>query len=305
MDELRTSPGWIDIHAHIAGFSKRGGVDAVQYGTAQGVGTLVDAGSAPPAELPELLTTAAGRPTRVLAWANICAEGIAGADCTTHDMAGEAADLALRECPGRVIGIKLQASHTRLAGRALEALGHARRVAERHAVPLLVHVGNAPPTLEDVLEELRAGDIVTHFAHGKRGGMLENGRIIPAATEARGRGVLFDLGHGAGSFSFDVMEQLMALGFPPNIISTDLHAGSAKSPVGSLADCMSKLVALRMPLDDVVAAVTTVPSKALGIEPHGSTRFRVESQVWEARDSYGNSRTLGVRIVPDRFEVNA
>ena len=304
MNELRTSPGWIDIHAHLSGFSKRGGVDVVDYGAAQGVGTIIDAGSAAPRELPALLAAASGGPTRVLAWANICAEGISGADCTTHDISGEAADFALRECSGQVVGIKLQASSTCLAGRAVEALRNARRVAERHGVPLLVHVGNAPPALEDVLAELRAGDIVTHFAHGKPGGMLHDRRVTPAALEARSRGVLFDVGHGAGSFSFDVMEQLMALDFPPDSISTDLHVGSAKSPVGSLADCMSKLMALGMPLNDVVAAVTTVPSKALGLEPLGATRFRVETETWEARDSYGNPRTLDVRVVPEPFEVS-
>jgi len=303
-DTARTSDAWIDIHAHVSGIANIG-VDATAYGVEQGVGVLVDAGSAPPRELAARLAAVnASTTTTVLAWANICAEGIAGRGCAGHEISGEAAREALRTLPGQVIGIKLQASNTRLAGRGLEAIANATRVAGEFGVPLLVHVGNGPPTIREVADALRPGDIMTHFAHGKPEGALgDDGHAHPSLLAARERGVLFDVGHGAGSFSFEVMEKLGAGGFWPDIISTDLHRGSADSPVRSLADCMSKLLGLGMPEDDVLAAVTDRPRRALGLAASGQrTCFRVSREPWEARDSYGTMRTLPVRIVDPHLE---
>lgn len=305
--ETLTSPAWIDIHAHVAGLA-RFGVDPTAHGVVQGVDTLVDAGSAPPYELPDLLaqlqpTTS----TRVLAWANICAEGIADKDCAHHDTTGCAAHAALRALPGAVVGIKLQASNTRLADRGLEAIETAKEVASAFDVPLMVHVGNAPPSMREVLPLLRPGDIVTHFAHGKPlGALSDDGRPHPTLLEAREGGVLFDLGHGAGSFSFRVMESLAKHGFWPDIISTDLHAGSAVSPVGSLADCMAKLLALGMPPKSVLDSVTTRPREALQLPPTTNiTRFELRDEPWTATDSYGETRELSQRIVPLAVEPAA
>jgi dihydroorotase len=295
-----TSAAWIDIHAHVTGLS-RSGVDATPYGVAQGVGTLVDAGSAPPAELAERLRAiAAATATTVLAWANICAEGIAGRDCSEHDISGAAARSSLESLAGRAVGIKLQASNTRHAVRALAAIENAKSIAADFGVPLLVHVGNAPPTIREVAAALRQGDIITHFAHPKPDGALEGNRVHPALLAARGRGVLFDIGHGSASFSLDVMEALAAQGFWPDTISTDLHARSAESPVGSLADCMSKLLGLGMALDGVIAAVTSRPREALHLPPETRrTRFAVVEGPWTATDSTGATRRFHQRIVPE------
>ncbi|MEZ4482190.1 MAG: hypothetical protein R3B97_13775 [Dehalococcoidia bacterium] len=294
------SERWIDIHAHVAGLS-RSGIDPDDYGVEQGVGTLVDAGGAPPAELAQRLNALEPQTrTRVLSWANICAEGIAGESCTLHDISGEAARSALQASPGSVVGIKLQASNTRLGDRALEAIENAKSVAAEFHLPLLVHVGNAPPTMREVAAQLRPGDIITHFAHGKPDGAIEGGRTHPTLREARERGVLFDVGHGSGSFSFRVMEELLADGFAPDIISTDLHARSALSPVGSLADCMSKLLCMGMAEDAVISAVTAIPRAALGLErAAGETGFAIVNQSWEALDSYGERRMFQRRIIPE------
>jgi dihydroorotase len=304
-DDVRTTDEWVDIHAHVAGIA-RIGVDATAYGVEQGVGVLVDAGSAPPVELAERLAAVnRSTATTVLAWANICAEGIAGKGCAGHDISGDAARRALAASPRQVVGIKLQASSTRLAGRGLEAIENAQAVASEFGIPLLVHVGNGRPTLREVARALRPGDIITHFAHGKPEGALDDdGLPHPSLIEARARGVLFDVGHGAGSFSFEVMERLGAARFWPDIISTDLHQGSAISPVGSLADCMSKLLALGMPEGEVLAAVTDRPRAALGL-PRAvrHTRFRIASEEWVAQDSYGKRRTLPVRFVDANCEA--
>ena len=300
------SDEWIDIHAHVRGLT-RFGVDPTAYGVDQGVGVLVDAGSAPPRLLSALLPGLKRQThTTVLAWANICGEGIADNDCQDHDISGGAARDALGAAPGRVVGIKLQASNTRLAARGMEAIANAKVVAAEFGVPLMVHVGNGPPTIREVADALRPGDIITHFAHGKPEGALDGLRIHPSILAARQRGVLFDIGHGAGSFSFGVMEHLLTLGFAPDIISTDLHDRSAKSPVGSLADCMSKLHCLGMPLDDVIRAVTETPRKALGLPTATRrTRYSVVQDDWVATDSYGETVRMGRRFVPEGGVVEA
>lgn len=300
MSGLQSSAEWIDIHAHIAGLA-RFGVDPTTFGVEQGVGVLVDAGSAPPSELPETLRIIqATTSTTVLAWANICAEGIAGDGCATHDISGAAARFALREAAALVVGIKLQASATRLAERGLIAIENAKAAAAEFGVPLMVHVGNGPPTIREVATALRPGDIVTHFAHGKPEGALEGRTVHRSLRDARARGVLFDVGHGAGSFSFEVMEGLMAEGFAPDIISTDLHRGSVHAPVGSLAGCMSKLLGLGMPEDAVLHAVTSTPRIALKL-PDGTrrTHYSVEDVEWVATDSYGDARTFTRRFRPE------
>jgi dihydroorotase len=303
MSVLQTSAEWIDLHAHVEGLA-RFGVDPTKFGVGQGVGVLVDAGSAPPAELGKRLSLVQGTtPTTVLAWANICAEGIAGDGCATHDISGAAARIALKQTPGRVVGIKLQASATRLAGRGLAALEIAKSVAVEFGVPLMVHVGNGPPTMREVAEALRTGDIVTHFAHGKPAGALDGEGVHRSLRAARERGVLFDIGHGAGSFSFEVMEALMRHGFPPDIISTDLHRASLEAPVRSLADCMSKMLGLEMAENEVIAAVTDTPRKALKLpEATRTTSYAVQNEEWIATDSYGGTRTFSRRFRPRPIE---
>jgi dihydroorotase len=293
------SDAWVDIHAHVAGLS-RSGVEADLHGACQGVEVLIDAGGAPPRDLTARLdSVGAASRTTVLAWANICAEGIAGTDCHAHDISGAAAREALLS-DRRVVGIKLQASNTRLGARALEAIENAKAAAAEAGVPLMVHTGNAPPTVREVAAALRPGDIITHFAHPKPQGALEGHRVHPALREARERGVLFDIGHGSASFSFAVMEALLRDGFPPDTISTDIHTKSATAPVGSLADCASKLLGLGMPLDAVVRAVTVAPRAALHLPPaERSTTFDVVTGPWEAVDSAGERRTFPQRIVPE------
>jgi dihydroorotase len=130
-------------------------------------------------------------------------------------------------------------------------------------VPVMVHIGSGPPALDEVLDLLRPGDIVTHCASGFARPL---GRAV---HEAVSRGVLLDLGHGAGGFSFDVLCRQLDAGLRPYTISTDLHARSLFGPVFDLPTTMAKLLAVGVPLDDVLAAVTTHPARALGL-PGGS-----------------------------------
>jgi Amidohydrolase family. len=127
----------------------------------------------------------------------------------------------------------------------------------------MVHIGNAPPRLEEILPLLEAGDIVSHALHGKPGGIYRDGRLLPEARAALDRGVLFDVGHGQASFSFATARRFLADGFLPYTISSDLWKGNETGPVFSLLHTMTKLLHLGMPLHEVIAATTSRAAAAL------------------------------------------
>jgi dihydroorotase len=121
------------------------------------------------------------------------------------------------------------------------------------------------PGLAWLLPQMRRGDIVTHCFHGNEGGIINSrGRVISAALDARERGVLFDIGHGIGSFAYRVARTAIELGFAPDTISSDLHAHNAEGPVFDLATTLSKLLHVGMPLQDVITAATLTPARAIG-----------------------------------------
>jgi dihydroorotase len=125
--------------------------------------------------------------------------------------------------------------------------------------------------LPELLVQLRRNDVVTHCFHGNEGGLLDDdGRVWPEAFAARERGVLFDVGHGAGSFTWRVARAALAQGFPPDTISSDIHAHNHAGPVHDLPRTLSKLLHLGMPLSDVVEAATARPAAHLAhVAPAG------------------------------------
>jgi dihydroorotase len=131
-------------------------------------------------------------------------------------------------------------------------------------MPLMVHIDEPPPAIEEVLALLRAGDILTHaFRPAPNSPLTEDGRLLPGVMEARRRGVIFDIGHGQGSLSFATARGMLANGFLPDTISSDVHALCIDGPVYDLPTTMSKFLCLGMPFESVLAAVTTVPARVL------------------------------------------
>ncbi|HXH21216.1 MAG TPA: amidohydrolase family protein [Dehalococcoidia bacterium] len=297
------SAAWVDCHAHVASEVTPGRIDPLTYGPAQGVGALIDAGSAPPRRMGELLAT---RPW-VYALANVDSRGIRG-EGLQPEISGAAADEALGRYPGRVVGLKVQASQSVLGELAPKAIENAIKVAERHGVPVMVHVGNPPPALEVVCDLLRAGDVITHYAHGKpEGATLADGRPLPALRRAYERGVLLDVGHGRSSFSFRRFRQLLEAGIRPSTISTDLHASSARSPVVSLARTMSKLIELGLPPVEALDKVTAAPARAFALQGYGElkeggpaslTAFVLEEREVMTEDSLGEMLACKLWVRP-------
>jgi dihydroorotase len=128
----------------------------------------------------------------------------------------------------------------------------------------MVHIGNAPPVIEDTLSLLGEGDIVTHCWHGKFGGLLgRDKKPLPETWAAVERGVRFDIGHGSASFSFETARYALDAGLPLHAISTDLHGGNVKGPVYNMATTMTKLLHIGVSLPEVIRLSTQSPAELI------------------------------------------
>ena len=156
-----------------------------------------------------------------------------------------------------IVGVKLRAGYQMVGQDPRPAVALALEAADALGLPLMVHVIDMGMPLPELLAQMRPGDVVTHCFHGNQGGLLdEGGRVWPEAVAARERGILFDVGHGVGSFTWRVARAALAQGFPPDTISSDIHAHNHAGPVHDLPRTLSKLLHLGLPLDEVIAAAT-------------------------------------------------
>ena len=191
----------------------------------------------------------------------------------------------------------------------MEALKLAREAPDSVGLPIMVHIGGTTSRLPDILSMLKKGDIVTHCYRGGDGGILDNkGRIMGPARRAGERGILFDVGHGVGSFSFDVAEKAMQQDFYPGTISSDLHHLNVARPVFDLATTLSKFMLLGMSLEQVIERASTNAARALDFpQALGTLREGAEADVaiFELRegrfdflDSEQQKRTCKLKLFP-------
>ena len=319
-DGLYLSPGWVDLHTHVYdGFTELG-VPADDVGRRSGVHVLADAGSAGEATIDgfaRYLVPSAR--TRLRAWLNIGSHGLVHLR-EVSDLAWIDVDrtlAAIARHPGLICGVKVRSSGEIVGTMGLQPLDLARLVASEAGLPLMVHIGEAPPLIDDVLDRLREGDVVTHCFHGKVGTPWRpDGSPSGSLRRALERGVRLDVGHGRASFSFQVAERAIAAGWLPDSISTDLHIRNIAGPVQSLATTMTKLLGLGMNLGQVIAAVTTHPRRVLGGEDpwlgadgliRQATLFQVIEDPGgrhEYTDAQGVMREFGRRVIPRAVIVN-
>ena len=275
---LTLSPGWIDIHTHVYEGVTDIALDPDLIGPVQGVSVLADAGSSGHVTFPGfrkyIIDT---KPYGIFAFLNFGSIGLIRTnvigDFETDDCIQSDETLRCIEANRDVIrGVKLRACRVTLKGRGIEIVHRASAAAREADLPLMVHIGEPGPPLGEILNSLRAGDIVTHCFHGKPGCIIgDNGRIIPEAYAARERGVLFDIGHGGASFDIHVGRRaVLDGGFRPHLISTDLHSHNINGPVHSLALTMSKMLACGLDEGEILEGVTAAPARSLGIEDYQS-----------------------------------
>ncbi len=273
------SPGLIDMHAHV--FSGQDlGVDADVSGPRSGTTTYVDAGSAGAHLWGAMHHEIAARATRIAAFINIASIGT-----TSIRLQGElrtAAYTDVDECvaaasdPARpAVGVKVRASLDVAGDQADLAVAAGRLAADTLGLPLMVHLGPAPATLEKILDALGPGDILTHcFTHFSANGMVRDGQILDAVMAARDRGVLFDVGHGASGFDVATASAALCAGFLPDTISTDLHVYSAEHVI-DLPAVLTRFLAIGAPLPEVLRRATATPAAVLGLLEQGVGHLRV------------------------------
>jgi dihydroorotase len=275
---LFVTPGLVDIHVHVyAGTGERGsyaGDNSVYpdgFTLRAGVTTVADAGGAGWRNIDDFKDRIIDRSrTRVLAFLNIVGHGMRGGEYEqdlTDMQAKPTADAALRH-RGLVVGIKT-AHYEGPEWAPVERAVEAGMVA---GVPVMVDFGTSRaerPLAELVSRKLRPGDIYTHCYSGLRGELTEAGRVNPAMWEGRKRGVIFDVGHGAGSFAWRVGAPAVKEGFLPDSISTDLHIASMNAGMKDILNVMSKFLALALSLEDVIARSTWSPAREIKREELG------------------------------------
>lgn len=302
--------GLVDAHTHVHPGATYWGIDPDPVAWYSGVTTWIDAGSAGAYSLDALAAAARRYRARVRVLINISAVGLAGptgecADLDNCDVAlASAAIAAHREL---VVGVKVRVDRFTVGAHGPRPLRRALAVAEAAELPVMVHIGHPPPTVRELLPLLRPGDIVTHCASGATSGMVTGRALDPAAKDAYDAGVVFDIGHGGGSFAFDVLETQLAAGLVPATVSSDLHARCLYGPAFDLPATMSKLLAVGMPLPQVVAAATTRPAEVLRLGSGAGTLrvgapadlavFRVEEGEFVWADTLGQRRTGNRRLV--------
>ncbi len=264
------SPGWIDLHVHAyEGAVMSGGVHADRdAGVATGVTTVIDAGSAGAGTWQGFKEyVAETSTTRVLAFMNISlmpARGPRHGDWQNFSQ-GKTIALAEQEAEsGLCLGIKVLASQNHCGNLGITPMKLARQASRLSGTGLMVHLGEAPPIIEDVLSLMDDGDILTHCFKGTAGNILgRDKKPLPETWEAIERGVKFDIGHGSASFSFETARYAMDAGVPLHAISTDLHGGNVNGPVFDMATTMTKFLHLGLSLPEVIRLSTQSPAELI------------------------------------------
>ena len=267
------APGLIDIHTHVYHKATSLSVDPGFIARRSATTTLVDAGSAGAGNYDGFRDyVMAHSPYRILAFLNISFPGIFGFDkgvsigeATIRDMLPVDRCIAKIEANrDRIVGVKVRIGGQVTGELGLGALELALEAANAVGLPLMTHIGFAPPSYADVVSMLRPGDILTHcFRPAPNSAVGEDGRVLKAVHAARERGVLFDIAHGMGAFGYDTTETALGEGFLPDLISSDVHVIAVEGPGFDLLHTMSKLLNCGLTLPQVIGMSANRPALAV------------------------------------------
>jgi len=308
------TPGLIDLHVHVWWGVAHLGIEADPHCVRRGATTVYDAGSAGADTFPGfkkyVIDVSA---TRIKAFLHIASQG------QLNNEIGELTDLRYADVDKAaamcerykedIVGVKIRMTRNLVGDNGREGLKRARAVCEATGLPLMLHPNASPLNLADMLGQMQDGDIMTHCFHSSDTGVLdEAGKVRPEAVAASERGVLFDVGHGAGSFSFQVAETAMRQGLRPGTISSDLHHYNLHGPVYDLATTLSKFMHLGWSLEEAVERATAAPARAMGMLGEIGTLavgacadvavFDVEEGAFDFFDAIGEKRIGERRLVP-------
>jgi dihydroorotase len=309
---LFVMPGLVDIHEHVFSSSVNreylgeNGVRADELSFRSGVTTIVDAGSSGWRNFGQFRDEIINRSrTRVFALLNIVGSGMGGrpdVEQNTKDMdPARTAEVAKRNSDV-VVGIKV----AHYAGPEWIEVDRGVEAGELAHIPVMVDYGTFRPErpFQDlVLKHLRPGDIYTH-TYLRAVPMLDpQGHVLPYLAEARKRGIIFDVGHGGGSFSWSQVIPAVQQGFLPDSISTDVHSASMNAGMKDMTNLMSKFLNIGMSLDQIVACSTWNPAREIHHEELGSLSVGATADVTVLRTltgDFGFVDSAGLRVKGNR-----
>ena len=264
-------PGLVDMHVHVFPEASALGLPPHELVPLTATTTYVSAGDAGGNNFSGFKHWVIDQSrTRIFAFVHISNMGLAGfpvGEMFNIDYADvELAAKTVAENQDVVIGVKVRESENVVGSNGLEPLRRAIQAAEMSGTgaPVMCHIGGAPGNLSDLLDLLRPGDILTHTYSGAGNNVVQDGKVLPAALEAKRRGVLFDVGHGGGSFDYTVAEPAIDQGLTPDTLGSDIHAVSANTPgMPFMPWLMSKFLNMGFSLEDVIRLSTVNPAKVI------------------------------------------
>ncbi|WP_028273442.1 amidohydrolase/deacetylase family metallohydrolase [Atopococcus tabaci] len=307
------SAGWIDDHVHC--YEK---MDLYydypdEIGVKAGVTSIIDAGTTGAENIYDFYETAKEARTNVYAMLNISKWGIVEQDelADLEKIQEKLAKKAVEDLSDFIVGIKARMSKTVIGDNGITPLKLAKKIQEENKhIPLMVHIGSAPPELDETLSYLSKGDIVTHCFNGKSNGILDQGinKIKPFARDAYEKGIIFDVGHGTASFNFHVAEVALKEGIKASSISTDIYyTNRTEGPVYDFATTMEKMHVIGYSWEEIIEKVTAAPAANFRLENKGQlkkgydadlTIFTIEEKEKDLVDSDGNHRQTKEKIQP-------
>jgi dihydroorotase len=305
------TPGLVDLHTHIYWGVTYWGIEPDPVAARSGVTTWLDVGSAGSYSWPGFRRyVAEPSAAKIYALLNLSAIGLIA---PTYELSNldycnvDLAETMVNDNRDLILGIKARIDRNTTRGVGIRPLEMARELADRVNLPLMTHIGFGPPTIEEVAALLRPGDILTHcFTGGDMRITDAQGKIRPEIQDLKDRGLILDIGHGTGSFSYDVAEAMLDQGVLPDVISSDIHQLARQGPMFDLPTTLSKFLNLGMSLPDVIERATSAPARAmrrpeLGTLAPGSPAdialFRLEEGDFSFYDTDMAKRAGGTRLV--------
>jgi dihydroorotase len=262
------TPGLVDLHVHAYWGSTFWGIDVDPVAARTGVITSVDAGSAGAYNWRGFRHFHIERvKSRLVAYFNISSIGLTAQTYEHANLQYDDVELAVETVARHrdvVVGIKVRLDQNTIGHNGIVPMQRARAAADALDLPVMVHIGVSPPPLREILALMKPGDVLTHCFTGHTNRIVESDYTIREDVKrAWDSGIILDVGHGAGSFSFPVAEAMVRQGLLPDCISTDIHTVSIKGPMYDMPTTLSKFINLGMSVYDVVERATINPAKAI------------------------------------------
>ncbi len=305
------TPGLVDLHTHIYWGVTYWGIEADPVAARTGVTTWLDVGSSGSFSFPGFrrYIRDASR-VRVYALLNLSSIGLIAQTGEFANLAYCDVDLARQMVEMNrdiILGIKARIDRNTTQSNGIRPLELARELADAVDLPLMVHIGSGPPSLDEILSLLRPGDILTHCFTGNDHRILGTDHLVRSdVKELHDRGLILDIGHGTGSFNYDVADAMLDQGIEPDVISSDIHQMAVQGPMFDLPTTLSKFLNLGMALPKVIECATTRPAAAMRKSDLGTLKvgsqadvavFRLEAGEFTFHDSQMNARTGQSRLI--------